>query len=186
MAVSALGERFECDVDLFDAERDRFPYPDEFFATVLCCELLEHLKADPMHALAEVNRVLLPGGHVVLTTPNVTSLRALSAALQGYHPGFFPQYLKPGAEGETEARHSREYAPREIRQLLGDAGFEVTLLETGPFREKPEPELAWVRHLLERYRLPEDLRGEGIYAVGRKRGPVRERFPAWLYSGTSQ
>jgi len=186
VAVSALGERFECDVDLFDAERDRFPYPDEFFATVLCCELLEHLKADPMHALAEVNRILLPRGHVVLTTPNVTSLRALSAALQGYHPGFFPQYLKPEVEGETEARHSREYAPREIRQLLGDAGFEVTLLETGAFREKPEPELAWVRHLLERYRLPEDLRGDGIYAVGRKRGPVRERYPAWLYSGTSQ
>jgi glycosyltransferase involved in cell wall biosynthesis/SAM-dependent methyltransferase len=186
VAVSALGERFECDVDLFDAELDRFPYPDEFFATVLCCELLEHLKTDPMHALAEVNRILVAGGHVVLTTPNVTSLRALSAALQGYHPGFFPQYLKPGAEGETEARHSREYAPREIRQLLGDAGFEVTLLETGPFREKPEPELAWVRHLLERYRLPEDLRGDGIYAVGRKGGPVRDRYPAWLYSGTSQ
>ncbi len=182
---SARGERFECEVDLFDAEHDRFPYPDEYFATVLCCELLEHLAEDPMHALAEINRILLPGGHVVATTPNIISLRAVAGILQGYHPGFFPHYLRPAEDGGKEARHSREYAPREVQDLLRDAGFEVLRLETGPFREKPEPELAWVRHLLERYRLSEDLRGDGIYAVGRKRGPVRDRYPGWLYSGTS-
>lgn len=184
--VSAQGERFECEVDLFDAEKDRFPYPDEYFATVLCCELIEHLSEDPLHALAEINRVLRMGGHLVLTTPNIASLRALAAVLQGYHPGFFPHYLRPAADGPQEARHSREYAPREVHDLLADAGFEVTLLETGPFREKPEPELAWVRHLLERYRLETDLRGDGIYAVGRKTGPVRSRYPAWLYSSQSQ
>jgi len=183
---SAQGERFTCDVDLFDAERDPFPYPEEYFATVLCCELLEHLAEDPMHALAEINRILVPAGHLVLTTPNIASLRALAAVLQGYHPGFFPHFLSPAAGGPREARHSREYSPREIQRLLGDAGFEVVLLETGPFREKPDPELAWVRHLLERYRLPEELRGDGIYALGRKTGPVRSRHPAWLYSGTSQ
>ena len=67
--------------------------------------------------------------------------------------------------------------------MLETAGFEVTLLETGPFREEPRPELGWVTHLLERYLLDTDLRGDGIYAVGRKTGPVRERYPAWLYSG---
>ena len=39
-----------------------------------------------------------------------------------------------------------------------------------------------MQHLLERYELPTDLRGDGIYAVGRKLGPVRNRYPAWLYS----
>ncbi len=183
--VSAQGERFTCQVDLFDAEQDRFPYPDEYFATVLCCELIEHLSEDPMHALSEINRILKTGGHVVLTTPNIGSLRALSAVLQGDHPGFLPDYLRPSPGGPEEARHSREYTPREVRDLLSDGGFEVTLLETGPFREKPEPELHWVRHLLERYRLATKLRGDGIYAVGRKTAPVRERYPAWLYSGVS-
>ena len=176
--TSAEGEQFECDVDLFDAECDRFPYPDEHFATVLCCELIEHLSQDPMHMMAEINRILRPGGHLVLTTPNVASLRALSAVLQGYHPGFFSHYVR-----SSEARHNREYAPREIQQLLEDAGFTVTRLETGPFREEPHPELAWVPHLLERYRLSAELRGDGLYAVGRKTGPVRERYPSWLYSG---
>ncbi len=32
-------------------------------------------------------------------------------------------------------------------------------------------------HLLERYNLDTGLRGDGIYAVGRKTGPVRERYP---------
>jgi hypothetical protein len=26
------------------------------------------------------------------------------------------------------------------------------------------------------------LRGEGIYALGRKTGPVKERWPGWLYA----
>lgn len=183
--VSEDGERFECEVDLFDAERDPFPYPDNYFATVLCCEVLEHLAYDPMHMLAEINRVLREGGHLVLSTPNIVSLRALAAILQGYHPGLFSQYLRPD-RGASEARHHREYAPREVRQLLEDAGFEVVRLETGPYRERPRPELLWVRHLLERYRLPTDLRDEAIYAVARKSGPVRRRYPEWLYTGGVQ
>lgn len=66
--------------------------------------------------------------------------------------------------------------------LFLDAGFEVTLLETGPFRDAPRPEDRWIEHLLERYLLPLDLRGDGIYAVGRKTGPVKQRYPSWLYS----
>jgi SAM-dependent methyltransferase len=184
--VSADGEKFVCDVELFDAEKDSFPYPDDYFATVLCCELIEHLPNDPMHMMSEINRILRPGGHLVLTTPNITSLRAIGAIMHGYHPGFFPAYILPAKEGEEpEARHNREYAPREIEYLFRDSGFEVVTLETGEFKDEPHPELAWARHMLEHYKFPTELRGDGIYAVGVKRGPVRERYPAWLYSGGS-
>ncbi|HEX4594844.1 MAG TPA: glycosyltransferase, partial [Bryobacteraceae bacterium] len=180
--VSSEGEQFSCDIELFDAEKDRFAYDDEYFATVLCCELLEHLTEDPMHMMSEINRILKPAGHLVLTTPNIGSLRAIGAILEGYHPGFFPAYIRPPADGaEPEARHNREYTPKEIVLLLLDSGFEVTLLETGAFREEPKPEHAWVKHLLDRYELSPDLRGDGIYAVGRKTGPIRQRYPAWLY-----
>jgi SAM-dependent methyltransferase len=180
--TSSQGEQFSCDIELFDAEKDRFAYDDEYFSTVLCCELLEHLREDPMHMMSEINRILKPGGHLVLTTPNIGSLRAIAAILEGYHPGFFPAYIRPSEDGaEPEARHNREYTPKEIVLLLLDSGFEVTLIETGPFREEPKPEHAWVRHLMDRYELAQDLRGDGIYAVGRKTGPVRQRYPAWLY-----
>jgi glycosyltransferase involved in cell wall biosynthesis/SAM-dependent methyltransferase len=182
--TSASGEIFECDIDLFNAEKDRFPYEDEWFSTVLCCELLEHLFEDPMFMMREINRILKHGGHLVLTTPNIASMRALSAILQGYHPGFFPAYIRPAREGEeVDARHNREYTPREIAMLLHDSGFEMVALETGEFRDEPHPEHGWIRHLLDQYQLSAELRGDGIYAVGRKTGPPRERYPEWLYSG---
>jgi len=180
--VSTEGEPFECDIDLFDAEKDRFPYPDEHFSTVLCGELIEHLFGDPMHLMSEVNRILKPGGHIVLTTPNIASLRGIAAILQGYHPGLFHSYIKPAESGHVDPRHNREYTPREIHQLLENSGFEVTLLETGGFRDAPHPEYNWVLHLMNRYELDTNLRGDGIYGVGRKTGAVRVRYPGWLYS----
>ncbi len=179
--ISESGETFECAVDLFDAEKDRFPYPDEHFSTVLCCELLEHLPTDPMYMMGEINRILKPGGHLVLTTPNLASLRALAGILQGFNPQLFSAYIRP-RNGVVDARHAREYTPYEIRKLLEDSGFDVALLETGPFREEPKPEFGWVEHLLDRYMLSREDRGEGIYAVGRKVGPVRHRYPTWLYN----
>ena len=180
--ISSNGEQFSCEMDLFNAEKDCFPYADEYFSTVLCCELLEHLESDPMHMMSEINRILKPQGQLVLTTPNICSLRAIAAVLYGYPPGFFPAYIRPREEGvEPEARHNREYTPQEIRRLLLDSGFEVELLETGEFLDQPRPEHEWVIHLLERYKLSKELRGDGIYAVGRKKGTVRHRYPSWLY-----
>ena len=180
--VSRSGETFECEIDLFDAERDPFPYADAAFDTVLCCELIEHLVNDPMAMMSEINRILKPGGHLVLTTPNIVSARALSAILQGYHPAFFPAYIRPRKQDEEpEARHNREYAPMEIQHLLTDAGFDVARLETGEFLQEPHPELGWVMRLLDRYQLMRNLRGDGIYALARKTGPVRNRWPEWLY-----
>ncbi len=44
------------------------PVPDAAYDTVLCSEVLEHV-ADPGAALAEIGRVLKPGGRLILTTP---------------------------------------------------------------------------------------------------------------------
>jgi SAM-dependent methyltransferase len=150
---------------------------------VLCCELIEHLAEDPMHMMCEINRVLKPGGHLLLTTPNVAALRGIAAILQGYHPGFYHAYIRPACPGEeVSARHNREYTAREVNLLLVNSGFEVARLETGEFRDRPHPEYRWVANLLERYYLDPSLRGDGIYALGRKTGPVRRRYPEWLYS----
>ena len=106
---------FECDVDHFDAESDVFPYPDASFDTVLCCELIEHLSADPMHMMSEINRILKPGGHLVpdhaeSSDPCARSRRFCWAII----PSFFPAYIRPRKEGEeAEARHNREYVPLE-------------------------------------------------------------------------
>jgi glycosyltransferase involved in cell wall biosynthesis/SAM-dependent methyltransferase len=180
-AESQTGERFECDIDLFNAERDRFPYADESFDTVVCGELIEHLSGDPMHMMSEINRILKPGGHLLITTPNIASIHGIAAILQRNHPGFFVAYLKPSEDGTVDARHSREYAPAEIYRLMLDAGFEVARLETGAFGEDPHPEHDFVWDILKKNSLAMDLRGDGIYCLGRKVSGVLQRWPDWLY-----
>lgn len=53
---------FECETDLFNAEKDRYPYPDGHFDLVMACEILEHMSRDPMFLLLECARVLCDGG----------------------------------------------------------------------------------------------------------------------------
>ncbi|MCC7341002.1 MAG: glycosyltransferase [Bryobacterales bacterium] len=177
------GRVFECDVDAFDAERDAYPYAEDTFDVVLCTELFEHLGYDPMHCLLEIHRILKPGGHLLLSTPNACSLRAIAAILGQYHPGFFPAFMRPTAAGEIDPRHHREYAPREIEMALTEAGFTVEQLRTAPYWSAPEPQLEWVRYLLDRYELDSNLRGECIFALARKSGSPANRYPDWLYYG---
>lgn len=181
--TSSSGAEFECEVDLFNAETDAYPYPDDRFDAVICCELLEHLYEDPMHLMSEVNRILKPGGRLLLSTPNTCSLRAVQAALLGYHPGLFHHYVIPNEKGERDPRHAREYAPRDVQALFEAAGFAVERLETGAYLERPSMEHEWIRRLLAKYELSQHLRGDSIFALGRKTGPVRARYPAALYAG---
>lgn len=181
-AYSGTGEVFSCWVDLFDAEKDAYPYPDAWFDTVLCCELIEHLYDDPMHMMMEINRILKPGGRLVLSTPNITGVRALHALLHGYHPGLFHTYVVPREGGEVDPRHNREYAPRDIRALFENSGLEVVRLETGWLAEEDERRYTEMDKLLAQWGFSRDLRGDLIYAVGRKVGPVRERYPVELYT----
>ncbi len=180
MVTAGNGETLVCAIDLFDCERDTFPYPDGSFATVLCGELLEHLRWDPMHMMSEICRVLRPGGILVLTTPNVVSLRALAAVIQGAHPGFYNRYPDPQFASH-ETRHEREYTPAEISRLLEAAGFIVEHIETGPYGRSHSVDTSLSVQVLSSLGLPAELRGECILAVGRKETPPAEPRPPWLY-----
>ena len=62
-------------VDVVNLNDDPLPYPDQEFDLVTCTEVLEHLE-DYRGTLREINRVLQPGGVLVLTTPNVLNLKS--------------------------------------------------------------------------------------------------------------
>src|SRR5262245_43385673 len=94
----------------FNVERDPFPWPDNHFRVALCCELLEHLQSDPMHMLCECNRVLEPGGYLLLTTPNIASARSIEGVLIGCAPYLLSQYTRKTPVDQ----HTREYAPYEV------------------------------------------------------------------------
>ena len=176
--VSVRGAEFACDLDLFDAERDRFPHPDGHFSLVLCCEMIEHLMRDPLHMLLEIRRVLEPGGKLLLTTPNCASLTSLASLLHGRRN---PQVYSCYSRVPTDERpHVREYTAYEVGELMTAAGFEIEQLFTE--RVGGSDEANWVRDLLIRNQLEDRHRGEQTYclAVMRPSLPV-DRYPSWLY-----
>ncbi len=177
-ATSADGEEFHCTIDLFNCELDCFPYDDELFDTVLCCELLEHLQTDPMHMMSEINRVLKPHGTLVLTTPNAVSLRAFRAVILGVHPNLFSKYVMPALLPET--MHVREYTPKELTLLLANSGFSVQYLDTTPYGER-RGHYKWITKAIRLLKPWTRLREDCVYLVGQKISPVSCRYPTWLY-----
>ncbi len=171
---------FACDVDLFDAERHPYPYPDSSFDLVLCCELIEHLLVDPMHLLFECHRILAEGKLLLVTTPNTASFTSVACALHGWrNPQLYSVYP---ARGNGGTPHVREYTPRELADAVTAAGFEVEALFTERIAGCDEG--PWVKELLERNGFDTSLRGEQIYCLARRRESLaRERFPKWLYEG---
>jgi SAM-dependent methyltransferase len=167
-------DRYTFELRNFNVEADPFPYVDGQFRTVLCCELIEHLQHDPMHMLWECNRVLQPGGFLLLTTPNIASCRAIEGLLVGCTPYLFPQYNLT----DVVDQHNREYAPYEIGVALAAAGFKMIELETEDVWLRTNPAIL---DLLKQVQISTDLRGDNIFALARKDGPPLERHPKELY-----
>ncbi len=52
-----------------DLNTSPIPYPDGFFDTVIAGDVIEHV-TNPLAMLCEANRVLVPGGRLIVSTPN--------------------------------------------------------------------------------------------------------------------
>jgi len=83
--------------DSVQGNATKLPFKDAVFASVVMAECLEHI-VDDHAAIAEVRRVLQPGGRLILTVPRVTG---------GKHD------------------HVRGYTPRAAERLLTDQGLTV-------------------------------------------------------------
>ena len=103
---------------------DRVPLADGVVDLVFALEIIEHLTS-PSHLLAEAFRVLAPGAHLVITTPNVTRIGNVFKLLVGRSPN--DRLAPPGYDNpDDEWRpHAREYSMDELVQMLTQTGFHV-------------------------------------------------------------
>ena len=160
-----------------NSERDPWPYPDNSFDLVTGMEILEHLALDPYFFYTEAHRVLRPGGHLLLTTPNVTSHRSVWKVICGQSPYSFGIFVPSGG---VYGRHNREYAPPELAEIGRAAGFETLRLRTyDVYGDDMTPEAA---ELLVNRGDDLSMRGENIVYLARKAG-MPQGTPSRLYHG---
>lgn len=164
--------------DHFDIEAQRFPYPDESFDVILFCEVIEHMTHDPLLALREINRVLRPGGRLILTTPNAARLENVARFVAGAN--IYDPYSGYGPHG----RHNREYIMHELYLMLKWCGFDLEIQLTADVHENhaldyiSDQALADVKRLVA-FR-QNDL-GQYLFTRSVKKSAPQPKRPTWLY-----
>lgn len=161
------GEEHTFQFRQFNLEFDPFPHQDGEFDLVLCCEILEHMAMDPSHMLREAHRVLKPGGHLVLTTPNAASIENIWTLIRGYN--IYHPYSGYGIYG----RHNREYIPRELEMLLRAHHFEPRMVVDDVYEHRLLHRLLAVG--------PLGHRRDNLFAVAQKRATTIEAHLDWLF-----
>jgi SAM-dependent methyltransferase len=96
--------------------------PDASFDMVVAAHVLEHL-AEPAVLLAEIRRVLAPGGLVAVALPNVLHYRQRALFMSGRF-----EYTKTGL---MDATHLRFFTVHSARRLLVGSGFTVVAARGG-------------------------------------------------------
>lgn len=87
---------------------------------VVAGEIIEHI-FDPDNFLLRLRTRLVPGGHLILTTPNLAGLGSRLSLLFGKLPWMIENDLYPGKSG-----HIRYYTFAELKNKLAQNGFQVT------------------------------------------------------------
>lgn len=112
------------------------PFEDGFFDYVVSVEGIEHLE-NPFSCISEFARVLKPEGSLVITTPNIMSIKSRTRFFFYSYHDFFRfididdnfRHTHPGYTHE----HINPMTFMELRYALQKAGFQITGIHTNRF-----------------------------------------------------
>jgi SAM-dependent methyltransferase len=127
------------DIDCREVDLNRdLPYADGYSDLVSCVETIEHLR-DPWKAVSEFGRVLSPGGHLVLTTPNVLSLPSRITYLIDGEFRFFRYHRlleSPATRYQKLDKHINPLDFAELEYILREGGFCVEALAANRYTRR--------------------------------------------------
>lgn len=98
------------------------PFPDNTFDAVYAIEVFEHL-GRPFDAMAEIHRILKPGGLIVFSVPNILHMQSRLTYLM---TGFYTLYVPPTANPNKAGNISGHIMPLSYAYLaygLRSAGY---------------------------------------------------------------
>ena len=121
--------RARVDADLRQANLEALPFADAEFDLVLCSQVIEHV-LDADLAVAELARVLRPGGRLVISTDNARNV--VTKTINAPRTAAVALLRLRGARGRIESP-ATPYTRASFRALLESGGFTVERLETFRF-----------------------------------------------------
>ncbi len=139
-------------------------FPDDSFDLITLWDVFEHVN-DPQKTLAEITRILKPGGILAMSLPNPTCFEAKL---------FGSTWI-----GWERPRHLHLFTPKVLKSYLSDVGFIVQSLESFSGRlsvtlisvefwlkSRDIPEDVWQNWLRFAYSLPFRLLTWPLYRIG--------------------
>jgi len=125
---------------------DKLPFDDCSFDYITCLEGLEHIE-NPQQAMREFSRLMRPGGHLIVSVPNILNIEErLKWLIYGYTSHFKPVTREQRARLCAEHNNREEIAAHvnpigysELRYILEKYGFEIVSVH----RDKPKAN-AWL------------------------------------------
>ena len=116
------------------------PFPDAAFDLVHMEEVIEHV-VRPDQSMAEIRRVLVPGGHLILSTPNLACLPNRVLVPLGFQPLYSEvsedRVLGRGfsifGQGGQPVGHLRVFTKRALMEFVRLAGFDVVAVRGAAF-----------------------------------------------------
>lgn len=117
-----------------------FPFKDGAFDYVICVEGIEHIE-NPHHLINVFARLVRQDGYLVITTPNVMTIKSRLKFLFYSYLDFFKDFdpLPLGEKNKMEADYQQHINPifyAEMKFILEKYGFKICRIETNKMTKK--------------------------------------------------